>query len=165
MVSSVGEPNYPRAKQHLNVVEAAKKCGVKLIVYSGFLNCQNNTNLVADDHKYTEKILEENGLNYSIARNTTYLEANGDLFKYLMKKENNFFYNACKDKKIGFALIRELGEAGANILLKKEQKRIYELSGNLASYVDIKNVMEKITGKKLELLILQLKKLIKNIKN
>ena len=85
MVSSVGEPNYPRAKQHLNVVEAAKKCGVKLIVYSGFLNCQNNTNLVADDHKYTEKILEENGLNYSIARNTTYLEANGDLFKYLMR--------------------------------------------------------------------------------
>ena len=38
MVSSIGEPNYPRDKQHLNVVEAAKKCGVKLIVYSSFVN-------------------------------------------------------------------------------------------------------------------------------
>ena len=55
-------------------------------------------------------------------------------------------------KKIGFALIRELGEAGANILLKKEPKRIYELSGNLASYVDIKNIMEKITGKEIRII-------------
>lgn len=51
MVSSVGEPNYPRDKQHLNVIETAKKCNVKLVVYSSFLNCQNNTNFVANDHK------------------------------------------------------------------------------------------------------------------
>ena len=100
MVSSIGDANCPRSKQHLNVIEAAKKCNVKLIVYSGFLNCQNNTNIVADDHKYTEKILEESGLNYSIARNASYINASGELFKYLMKKENNFFYNSCKDKKL-----------------------------------------------------------------
>ena len=74
MVSSIGEKECPRTKSHLNLVEAVKKCEVKLIVYSGFLNCQNNTNKVADDHKYTEKILEESGLNYSIARNATYNE-------------------------------------------------------------------------------------------
>ena len=152
MVSSIGEKECPRSKQHLNVVEAAKKCGVKLIVYSGFLNCQNNTNFVADDHKYTEKILEESGLNYSIARNATYMNSNGDLFKYLMKKENNFFYNTCKDQKIGFRLIRELGEAGACILLKKEPKKIYELSGKPVSYIDIKNAIEKMTGKKINVI-------------
>ena len=152
MISSLGEVNCPRAKQHLNVIEAAKKCGVKLIVYSGFLNCQKNTNMVAEDHKYTERLLEESGLNYSIARNTTYMDCNGILFKYLMKEENNFFYNVCKDKKIGFALIRELGEAGACILLKKETKKIYELSGKPVSFIDIRDVMEKITGKKIKII-------------
>ena len=152
MISSLGDRDCPRAKQHLNVVEAAKKCGVKLIVYSGFLNCQNNTNMVANDHKYTEKILEESGLNYSIARNTTYMDCNGELFKYLMKKENNFFYNVCKDKKIAFSTIRELGEAGACILLKKDPKKIYELSGIPASYIDIRDAMEKITGKEIKII-------------
>ncbi len=37
MVLSIGEKECPRTKQHFNVVEAAKKYGVKLIVYSGFL--------------------------------------------------------------------------------------------------------------------------------
>lgn len=151
MVSSVGEPNYPRDKQHLNVIEAAKKCNVKLIVYSSFVNCQNNTNWVANDHKYTEKIIEESGLNYSIARNATYIDCEGELFKYLMKKENNMFYNSCGDKKIAFVLIRELGEAGAGILLKKENKKIYELSGKPVSFIDIKNAMEKITGKEINI--------------
>ena len=82
MVSSIGEANYPRSKQHLNVIKAAKKCNVKLFVYSGFLNCQNNTNIIADDHKYTDKKLEESGLNYSIARNASYINYRGELFKY-----------------------------------------------------------------------------------
>ena len=151
MVSSVGEPNSPRSQQHMNVVEAAKKCNVKLIVYSSFVNCLNNTNFVADDHKYTEKILEESGLNYSLARNPTYIDCQGELFKYLMKKENNLFYNSCGGKKIAFVLIRELGEAGAAILLKKEPKKIYELSGKPVSFVDIKNAMEKITGKEIKI--------------
>ena len=151
MVSSIGEPNYPRDKQHLNVVEAAKKCGVKLIVYSSFVNCMENTNIVANDHKYTEKIIEQSGLNYSHARNSTYLDTEGELFKFLLKKENDFFYSSC-DKKFAMALVRELGEAGACILLQKEPKKIYELTGRLVSYDEMKNTMEKITGKKIKII-------------
>ena len=151
MVSSIGDKDCPRDKQHLNVIEAAKKCKVKLVVYSGFLNCDKNTNLVADDHKYTEKILEESGLNYSISRNASYLESQGELFKYLIKEENNILYNACGDSKIALLLIRELGEAGACILLKKEPKKFYELSGVPCSFSDIKNSMEKIKGKEIKM--------------
>ena len=86
MVSSIGEPNYPREKQHLNVVEAANKCNVKLIVYSSF-NYQKNTNIISTDHKYTEKIIEESGLNYSIARNATYIDSEGELFKNIWWKK------------------------------------------------------------------------------
>ena len=63
MVSSVGTPGSPREIQHSNVINASKKCGVKLIVYSSFINYLNNTNFIADDHKITEKFLEESGLN------------------------------------------------------------------------------------------------------
>ena len=152
MVSSVGTPEYPREIQHTNVINAAKKCGVKLIVYSSFVNCLQNTNLVAEDHKITETILEKSGLNYSIARNAIYINVYGELFKFLMKKENNFFYNSCGDMKISLVTIRELGEAGACILLKKENKKIYELSGNPISFVDIKNTMEKLTGKEIKII-------------
>ena len=149
MVSSIGEKECPRTKSHLNLVEAVKKCEVKLIINLGYLNYQNNTNKVADGHKYSEKILEESGLNYSIARNATYINSNGELFKYLMKKENNFFFNTCKEQKIGFRLIRELGEAGACILLMKFPKKIYELFSKPVYYIDIKNAIEKMTGKKI----------------
>ena len=124
MVLSIGEKECSRTKSHLNLVEAAKKCEIKLIINLGYLNYQNNTNKVADDHKYSEKILEESGLNYSIVRNASYINSNGELFKYLMKKEINFFFKTCKEQKIGFRLIRELGEAGACILLMKFPKKI-----------------------------------------
>ena len=152
MVSSVGTPEFPREVQHSNVVNAAKKCGVKLIVYSSFVNCLNNTNLVAEDHKFTEKLLERSGINYSIARNAIYLNSYGELLKFLNKKENDYFYNSCGDMKISLVTIRELGEAGAAILLKKENKKIYELSGNPISFVDIKNTMEKLTGKEIKII-------------
>ena len=69
-----------------------------------------------------------------------------------MKKENNFFYNTYKEQKIGFRLIRKFSEAGACILLKnikERSKKIYELSGKPVSYIDIKNVIEKMIGKKI----------------
>ena len=131
MVSSVGEPIYPREKQHLNVVEAAKKCGIKLVVYTSFVNCLNNTNIVADDHKYTEKLLEESGLNYSLSRNATYLDTEGELFKYLNKKENNLFYNSIGNNKVAFVLIRELGEAGQAFYYKEIQKKFMNYLGFL----------------------------------
>ena len=156
MVLSIGEKECLRTKQHLNLVEAVKKCEVKLIIYSVYLNYQNNTNKVADEHKYSEKILEESGLNYLFARNATYMNrfmnSNVELSKYLMKKENNFFYNTCKDQKIGFRLIRELGEVRDCILLMKDPKKIYELSGKPVSYIDIKNAIEKMTGKKINVI-------------
>lgn len=152
MVSSVGDKDCPREKQHLNVIEAAKKCGVKLVVYTSFVNCQNNTNMVADDHKYTEKLLEKSGLNYSLSRNATYFDCQDELFKYLSKEGNNFFYNAFADKKVALVLIRELGEAGASILLKKEPKKIYELSGNPCSFIEMKNAMEKIKGREIKII-------------
>lgn len=152
MVSSVGTIESPRQIQHSNVIKAAKTCGVKLIVYSSFVNCLNNTNMVAVDHKDTEKILEESGLNYSIARNAIYLNLYGELLKFLAKKENDYFYNSCGDTKISLVTIRELGEAGASILLKKENKKIYELSGNPISFIDIKNAMEKLTGKEIKII-------------
>ena len=36
-------------------------------------------------------------------------------------------------------------------MLKKEPKKIYELSGKPVSFIDIKNAMEKITGKEIKI--------------
>ena len=67
-----------------------------------------------------------------------------------MKEENNIFYNSIKDKKASLALIRELGKAGACILLKKETKKIYELSGPV-SYIEMIKAMKKVAGKEIKI--------------
>ena len=66
-----------------------------------------------------KKILKESGINNSIARNASYINASGELFNFLMKKENNFFYNSSKDIKFGL----DSGEADVCILLKKKSKK------------------------------------------
>ena len=132
------------------MVDVAKKCGVRLIIYTSFVNCQNNTNAVSTDHKFTEILLEKSGLNYCIARNAIYFEILEELVKYLMKKENNTFYNSIEEKRASLALIRELGEAGACILLKKDPKKIYELSRPV-SYLEIIKAIEKVAGKEIKI--------------
>ena len=60
-----------------NVVDAAKKAGVKKIVYTSLVNAGDETNPSVEkkDHIYTERYIEASGLDYIFLRNSQYAEA------------------------------------------------------------------------------------------
>jgi NAD(P)H dehydrogenase (quinone) len=62
-----------RVTEHRNAIAAAKKAGVRQIVYTSYAGIHPQTpNRAARDHIITEKDLQESGLAYTILRNGNY---------------------------------------------------------------------------------------------
>lgn len=66
-----------RQNAHKNAVDAAKAAGVKQIVYTSLVNADDETNPSVEkkDHIYTERYIQEVGLDYQFMRNSQYAEA------------------------------------------------------------------------------------------
>lgn len=66
-----------RQNAHKNVVDAAKKAGVKQIIYTSLVNAADKTNPSIEkiDHAYTEDYIKSVGLDYILLRNSQYAEA------------------------------------------------------------------------------------------
>ncbi|MBQ1341844.1 MAG: NAD(P)H-binding protein [Erysipelotrichaceae bacterium] len=66
-----------RQAAHRNAVDAAKKAGVKKIIYTSLVNAGDETNPSVEkkDHIYTERYVEAEGLDYIFLRNSQYAEA------------------------------------------------------------------------------------------
>ena len=66
-----------RRQAHKNAVDAAKAAGVKQIIYTSLVNADGETNPSVEkkDHIYTEKYIQEVGLDYQFMRNSQYAEA------------------------------------------------------------------------------------------
>ena len=63
-----------RTTQHRNVIEAAKKAGVKWIVYTSLLHADRSPLSLADEHLATEDALKASGIPATILRNGWYTE-------------------------------------------------------------------------------------------
>ena len=63
-----------RLPQHLNVIAAAKRAGVKLLVYTSLLRADRSLLNLAPEHLETEKALKASGLPFVILRNGWYAE-------------------------------------------------------------------------------------------
>ena len=63
-----------RLAQHRNVIEAAKKAGVRHIVYTSLLRADTSSLSLAPEHLQTEAVLKASGLAYTVLRNGWYTE-------------------------------------------------------------------------------------------
>jgi NAD(P)H dehydrogenase (quinone) len=63
-----------RLAQHHNIIEAAKKAGVKRIVYTSLLHAGNSLINLAAEHLPTENEIKASGIPYTILRNGWYTE-------------------------------------------------------------------------------------------
>ncbi len=66
-----------RQAAHRNTVDAAKKAGVKKIIYTSLVNAGDETNPSVEkkDHIFTEEYVKAEGLDYIFLRNSQYAEA------------------------------------------------------------------------------------------
>ena len=152
-----------RDKQHKNVVDAAKKCGVKFIVYTSIANCQDNKSALANDHKITENYLKESGIKYSICRNNWYFE-NDVLIWRACGLEGKNLYNPLGQQKIGYALRKDYAEAAGKVLIHKNPKEIYELSPKPLGFKEIGEALKKLSKKDFKIIDVSKDEFLSNLK-
>lgn len=139
-----------RLQQHKNVVDAAKKAGVRHIVYTSISQRDLDNSAVKilmESHYQTEDYIKESGLTYTFLRNSLYADV---IPIYVGEKvfETGIYYPAGNGK-VAFALRREMGEAAANVLLQDGHgNKTYEITGSeLNSFEDIARELSLLSGK------------------
>ncbi len=142
-----------RMLEHKNVIDTAKRTGVKHIAYTG--RCLNNRNTLANqlmrEHFDTEDYILDSGLNYTFFRNILYMDTIPQFIGGSIALKKGIFLPA-GDGKVSFALRSEIGEAIANVLLnEKSGKSIYNFTGDKNySFYDIATALSELTGKEVK---------------
>lgn len=120
-----------RTKQHERVIAAAKKSGVKWIVYTSLLHADQSSVDLAVEHKATEEMLEKSGIPYTFLRNGWYNENyNGSIAGAVA---SGSLVGSAGNGKISSASRADYAEAAAIVLTTEgHQGKVYELAGDEA---------------------------------
>ncbi len=138
-----------RIQQHRNVVDAAKKAGVKLIAYtSRIVKNQDRLNPMMAVHFETEDYIKNSGLTYTLLRNALYM----DVVPFYVGGNTVFETGIALTTgqgKVSFALRRELGEATANLLAEDGPvSPVYALTASEAwSFYDVADALSALSGR------------------
>lgn len=103
-----------RTAQHRNVIEAAKKAGVKRIIYTSLLHADTSPLDLATEHRQTEAELKASGIPFTILRNGWYMENYTGLIGAALGR--GAFIGSAGDGKISFAPRADYAEAAVTVL-------------------------------------------------
>ncbi|OUJ76335.1 SDR family oxidoreductase [Hymenobacter crusticola] len=148
LISGGGEEDA--LQQHQQVVDAAKRAGVRCLAYTSRALKDPSTlaNQLMVRHFQTEAYIQASGLSYLIFRNILYMDVL-PLFTGPQVLETGINLPAGQGK-VAYALRSEMGEAIANVLLKPSYAScIYHLTGRTAySFDDVAAALTAASGKK-----------------
>jgi NAD(P)H dehydrogenase (quinone) len=142
-----------RMQEHKNVIDVAKKMGVKNIAYTS--RCLRDRNTLANqlmvEHFDTEDYIKSSGLKYTFFRNILYLDAIPQFIGGNIALERGIYLPA-GDGKVSFALRTEMGEAMANVLLNDEFNNcVYNFTGDkVYSFYDVATSLSELSGKEIK---------------
>lgn len=123
--SEVGQ----RAAQQRNVIDAAKKAGVKAIVYTSLLHANTSTLSLAPEHLETEEMLKKSGISHTILRNGWYTENYTGSIPSAVA--SGAFIGSAGEGKISSAARADYAEAAAVVLTSPDHTgKVYELAGD-----------------------------------
>lgn len=129
IVSGMDAPEK-RIEQHRNVINAAKRAGVKKLVYTSIQGEEKDGMFspVVQSNRQTEKDIQESGLEWVIGRNGIYIEPDVEYIE-TYKKLGGIF-NCADNGKCGYTTRSELGHAYARMLIEdKHNSKNYNLHG------------------------------------
>ncbi|QJW56439.1 Quinone oxidoreductase 2 [Serratia plymuthica] len=141
--SQVGQ----RVPQHANVIAAAKKAGVKRIVYTSVLHADTSVLSLADEHRATEADLKASGLAYTLLRNGWYTENYTGFVGAALA--NGALFGSAGEGRISSATREDLAEAAVAVLSSDgHDNATYELAGDTAwTLADLAAEISRQTGK------------------
>jgi len=138
-----------RRAAHKNVVDAAKKAGVKQIIYTSLVNAMDETNPSIEkiDHAYTEKYVTEQGLDHVFLRNSQYAEAMITNY-FTFTKMGGIMKNSQGDGKMAYISRRDCAKAVAHALAADHYSdSVLNINGpELLTITDFVNIGNQVTG-------------------
>lgn len=136
-----------RAIQHRNVIEAAKKAGVKRIVYTSLLHADTSSLSLAEEHRQTEAALRASEISFTILRNGWYTENYTNSIGAALA--GGAFIGSAGNGKIASAPRSDYAEAAVAVLTGNgHDGKVYELAGDQAwTLSDLAAEVSKQTGK------------------
>ena len=140
--SEVGQ----RVQQHQNVIDAAKAAGVQFIAYTSAPMAATTTLILAPDHKATEELLFNSGIDFAILRNNWYTE------NYLQQlntaRQTGKVVAAAGEGQVASASRADYAAGAAAVLLDGGHVgRIYELGGDYAwTYDELAAAIGEVIG-------------------
>lgn len=148
LISGGGEADA--LQQHYNVVDAAKKAGVRCLAYTGRSLKDPGTldNQLMVRHFQTEDYIKASGLPYILFRNALYMDVL-PLYTGPQVLETGISLPAGQGK-VAYALRSDMGEAIANVLLENTcDNRTYQFTGREAySFDDVAAALTAAAGQK-----------------
>lgn len=136
-----------RATQHRNVIEAAKKAGVRRIVYTSLLRADRSDLSLAPEHAATETMLKASGLVFTILRNGWYTENyTGSIAGALA---GGAFIGSAGQGRIASAARADYAAAAVTVLTTQgHDGKTYELAGDTAyTLTDLAAEISRQSGK------------------
>lgn len=140
--SEVGQ----RLAQHTNIINAAKAAGVSLIAYTSLLNLDTSELGLAPEHRGTEKLLADSGIEHVVLRNGWYWENYASALD--SGRAAGKFFGAAGDATVSGAARRDYAEAAAVVVTTDGHAgKVYELAGAPAvTYPEIAAAVGTVIG-------------------
>lgn len=118
-----------RTPQHKAVIDAAKVAGVPYLAYTSLLRADTSPLGLAQEHRETEKLIQDSGLYYTFLRNNWYSE--NYLAGVAHTIEIGTLFGAAQDGRISSASRIDYAEAAAKVLTSTgHDNQTYELAGS-----------------------------------
>ena len=118
-----------RTSQHQAVIDAAKVAGVPYLAYTSLLRADTSPLGLAQEHRETEKLIQDSGITYTFLRNNWYSE--NYLAGVAHTIEIGTLFGAAQDGRISSASRIDYAEAAAKVLTSTgHENKTYELAGS-----------------------------------
>ena len=118
-----------RTPQHKAVIDAAKVAGVPYLAYTSLLRADKSPLGLAQEHRETEKLIQDSGITYTFLRNNWYSE--NYLAGVAHTIEIGTLFGAAQDGRISSASRIDYAEAAAKVLTSTgHENKTYELAGS-----------------------------------
>lgn len=135
-----------RFAQHRAAVDAARRAGVALVVYTSVLHADTTPLPVAPEHRETEAYLRASGLPFSLLRNGWYTE-NYTAFAHAAV-QHGVLHGSARDGRVASASRADYAAAAAAVLTGEgHEGTVHELSGDTAwSLPELAAAIAAVTG-------------------
>lgn len=136
-----------RTPQHRTVIDAAKRSGVELLVYTSILHADTSVLGIANEHRETEEAIQASGLPFTILRNSWYTENYALGIPAALSL--GAVYGCAGDGLISSAARADYAEAAAVVLTTENHEgKVYELAGDSAyTLTEFASTLASLSGK------------------